>query len=568
MPITMTQAEYDAKYGKGTAEPVVMTQAEYDAKYTTPSPETTQLEQKGIFSTIAPHFMRGLERTAEDAPKVLRNIAGGMVSGLADIPKTIEAVPSPLDLIGVTEKLPPAKIFDRLTKLGEDIAVDPTSPEFLTGQFFSPIPPLGKGGKVIKTAYGKAISKLPFDARQKAVRALDKLDEIGMGKLNVKARGKLMDELNIPASQEAVEAISKQAHITLSSKSKAAYKTSQDAYTQADKIAKQTNVFDTKNTIDVLSSNIDGRGGVPSKAFKKKRKAYEEIKSILKQDSTATAKGIEDKLKVLKEDQRAAKSNVSYLYERAIGSLEQQQKTLLKKTGNESVYEEARGLWKDWKKNFKGEIEGFGQTGGKSIDSVMKSKDNFNVSEDLLGGRMDANLAEQVGKNFTQQEKKDMVFSVLAKGIDDVNGLNTPENVVKLINNFQAADPKGMRLMLGAKGYAESRKSVDALSFVEAAIRAADKESVDIGQDILEMGAALAASKISPYAAVHVSINKAKNIINKKAFGTMKNQLIARTKKIKDKKIRNQFLKAIRTMQPISVGTQGLMEDTVDTEEE
>ena len=533
-------------------------------------PAQAPVDEGLIPDYIEKPFVEGLERTIEGVPQVLSNIGGGMVAGLGDLGRAITSVPTPLDLLGVTEKPETPKIFDRVTSLGQNIAFDPTSPEFAVGQFIAPVPPVGRLGKVgkgVKTAYGKAVEKLPLDARRKATIALDKLDDIGAKNLSVDTRAKLLDEMALPAGQESIEDIGQNVHKVLIRESKKSYKLSDDAYDVADDIAKDTGTFDTRNTIDALSSNVDGRGGIPSKALKKKRKAYNEIRTMLKDDNIVTAKGIEDKLKVLKEDQRAAKPNISYLYGRAIEDLEEQQRNLLG-VKNQEVYTEARELYKTWRREFSGDIDGFGSTGGKSIESVMKAKDNFNVTESLLGGKLDANKAQQIGKNFTAQEKRDMAFSVLAKGIDDTDGLNTPENVYKLIDNFEAAKASGstnLRILLGDKGYVEAKKSIDTLSFVQAAIKAADSQTADIGQDIVELGAALAASKISPYAAVHVAINKSKNIINKKAFGTMKNQLIARTKEIKDSKAKRMLLKALNDMryaQPIGVATEQLGIDT------
>lgn len=512
--------------------------------------------------TIKPQggFMGGVERTIEGVPRVASNIAGGMISGLADLGRSIASVPSPLDLIGVTKQPKEPKIFGRIEEAGKSIAQEPESPEFKTARFFAPVPPVGKavkGGKKL-TAFGKAVKELPFDDRVKAERALDKLDELGAKSLDVEARAKVIDSLDLPTgSSEVGDMILSK----LSKKTQEAKTRSDLAYGVADEIASETRVIDTRNTIDVL-------GARPSKDLKKKRKAYDEIKAILTENPEVNAKTIEDKLKALKEDQRAAKAHLSPLYSKAIEDLTNKQNDLLKEIGQTGIYDEARDLWSTYKKEYRGELEGLGITGGKAIKSVLKSRDNFDTAKKILTAKIEPNRASQISKNFNPQERRDMVMSVLADGIDTGTGLNTPENVVKLVNNFEKMNKDGLISMIGRKGYDDTKKTIDALSFVESAVRVSDKKTMDIKDDILQLGAALAAAKISPYAAVHVSINKAKNIISKTALKNYKNQLIQRTKEVKDPKVRRVLFDTIKALQPVGVATQEAIRATLPKEEE
>ncbi len=519
-------------------------------------------QQQGIFNTIAPHFMEGVKRTIEGVPRVARNVAGGMVSGLADIGRTVASIPSPLELIGVVPSAPEPKIFNRVTALGEDIAFDKNSAEFGVGQFIAPTPPMGRAGKVVKTAYGKAIDSLPFDAKRRAESALNKLDSIGAKDLSVKTRGALMDELNLPTKEIDEVAINQKIQQSLDIAEQNLHKEVTDLYTEANKIGSQTKAVDIRNIINEVTKKSDG---TPDILLQRKlakgvdedaTKAKANIDALLDDATPNNASDIEDIIKSFKTDQRSAGGMGKELYGRAIRELEKTQQSLLAEAGHPELFKTARDRWQTYQKEFKGNLEGYGTTGGKSIESVNKARDNFDISEKLLGGTLDKNLAEQVGKNFTAQERRDMVFSMLAKGLDDVGGLNTDVNAIKFINNFEKMDKRGLKAMLGEDGYRKAKESVDALSFVESAIKVADKQSADISQDILEMGAALAAMKISPYAATHVAINKSKNILTKKGFLKMKTDLIARTKEIQDTRTKNVLLNAIGKLQPVSVGYQ------------
>lgn len=524
-------------------------------------PATPEVDEGWIPDYIEKPFMRGIGRTIEDAPKVARNVAGGSISGLADLGRTISSIPSPLDLIGVTQQAPEPEIFNRLTSLGEKVAVDITSPEYGVGSFITPVPPMGRAAKTVKTAYGKAIDAIvDVDEKRRATKALDKLDEMGYKDLSADTRGKLLDELNLKTTDDALVKSEENIKSKLDKVIKDSKTNYDELYSIANKEGSQTRAVDIAPIKDLITKTSDGVDDkILQRALNKGvdedvTKTYDKINAQLTDSKSNNAADIEDLIKWFKEEQRKSDGASKMMYGRAINGLENQQQILLKEKGVPNLYLEARDAWQTHQKEFKGKLEGYGTTGGKSVASVNKARDNYDVSEALLGGDFDANLAQQVGKNFKPQERRDMVFTVLSKGIDDIDGLNTDTNVYRFINNFEAADPRGLRKLLGEDGYREAKKTVDALAYVQAAIKVAGKESADISGEILELGAALAAMKISPYAATHVGINKGKSILQKKGFIKSKVDLIARTKEIKDATVRNNLLKALRQMQPLSTG--------------
>lgn len=475
-------------------------------------------------SAPAKGFMGGTEKIADKAIRTATTtpLAVGLTSGIDTAGRQAS-----------TSDMTPINIKD-VGNVATDIALGTGLAK--VADLISP-----QGERIIKTKFGKTIDELPKDEKLLMTTALNKIDEVGGTALDEATRSRLIMDLDIKSKKP----LSKQILSSLAKAEKEASDNVSEVYKQAHKLANTTDTINTKPLVKDLL--IDAEGAIepaPTKAIEDAFKAYREVRSILEISPVANAREIEKKLVRLKSLQRAKPSSVGIYYNRAIDSLTKQQDEILKANNQAGLYDNAREAWKTWQKNFKGEIAGEGVTGGKKIDSVLTAQNNNYVSKELLGGNVDANLAEQVGRNFTKAERKDMVMDVLSEGIDEM-ALDTPDGVAKLFTNYKKANPEGLRAMLGANEYKSLDASMKAIEAVQTAIMQANKQDMGIGKDIVEMGAAAAAFKISPYAAVHAAINKSKSILDKVLFNKNRHELIKRIQGVKDTTLRNKMLKAM-----------------------
>ena len=368
-----------------------------------------------------------------------------------------------------------------------------------------------------------------------------------MTKLNPEARERIISKIGIDVDDKTVnQKVIKSLGEELKRSKDEYTKAYEDAYV----IAKDAGTSDIGDVIKDIVTNKYGDRDAPLKGDKEAENAYKKIVSLIGKNKVVDANQMEKMLTVLKDQGRAAEGSTSLYYQRAVDAISKKQEELLKNAGIDGVYNGARELWTKHKLDFEGEVFGgqlpTGATAGKAIDTALKSQDNFGLTKKLLGTNIDPNVAEGLLTKISPLERRDMVFNYMIDGVNGTKDLGSPENVSKFVSNWRAArTDKGLEMMLGKEEFNRVNKLVNALDFTNQAIKGASKEDLSIAKDALEMTAAIAAAKISPYAAVHVSINKAKSILDKKLLKQEGGLIIERIKKIKDKQLQNKLMKTM-----------------------
>jgi len=414
--------------------------------------------------------------------------------------------------------------------------------------------------KLVKTKYGKQIDKLTPEHKLVATRALDEIDSVGGTRLDHETRGKLINKLNLNKDSENV---SEETITALEKAKKNKYNQQKELYDKANEVGKTTKKADTSDTMSAMKKDRDGRVDAPVDA--EQEEIVAKINNFIKQQGVspegkinsslqankagdANAADLEFLIRGLKEQQRADTGNSKW-YARAIDNLESKQQKLLGDIGQPDAYKDARKTWQEYHRDFSGKDYGIkdktGLTGGKAVSNQLSTGDKRNITKNLLGGNIDSNLAEQVGKHFIPTEKHNLIMDHLRDGIDvkDLENMNSTDTAIKLISNFNKANPQGMRLMLGDKGYESLKDTIGALTFTQEAISRLGKEKDGIGRHVLNLAGAAAAAKISPYAATHVAINESRNIVNKLLKD--KNELIKRVKNEATGENRAKLLRAL-----------------------
>lgn len=405
--------------------------------------------------------------------------------------------------------------------------------------------------KPTKTAFGKLVDSLPIDQKKSMDSIVETLENLGIKKMDEEARTKLIETIDLSKSTQEV---SEQVTERLMQMRGRAKNIKNAEYTKADELASGTRAVQSTDFISLARKQNDGSILDIQNMTKAEKKVFKDIKTRLERAGSLTAEGIEKRIQELsKEAYKKSNESEKYLYDRVIGSVDKpavgtlryEQNRLLSEKGIDGVYDTARAADQEYKRRYLGSIDGKGSTAGKKVKSVLKAQDNANVSESLLNRTFDINLASQVKREFSSQTRKDMAMDVLSRGIDK-DSLDSPDGVKVFISNYGKANPEGLKALLGKDTYVELKKNVDALALVQSTIETAGKFDDSIIKDVTSFTGAILASKISPYASMHVAINSAKAIADKKLIGKNKIDLIKRVNTIEDKKVRADLLKAIR----------------------
>lgn len=408
--------------------------------------------------------------------------------------------------------------------------------------------------KDVDTKFGKKVKELPEDERKSLEAALNKMDEFGIDRADEKARALVIDKLDLskPTTEVSKDVISE---LTTARGKARDFKNS--LYEQAKEVGKQT------QSVDIVSSmkraTLDDNG-VPIAAkdlTENQSKSMLDIGKIINRRTTGNATDMEVTLKELKKSRESA-GDASYMYDSVIKDIEDKQFTLLDSIGKPEAFKEARQADIDYKALFFGKgKEKEGLTSGKAIKSVLEAQDNYDVSAKVLSQGINPDIANKLVNHITPEVRKDMVMDILSKGINK-NALDTPEGVSALMSNYSKMDNNGLILMLGEVKAKELKDTMSALGVIQETIKTSGKFDKDISQDLLNLGAAAAAIKISPYASVHVAINSAKSIAHK---GLLKKQKLDLIKRVQTKYKGEEARTMLKALARIPISEDDMIEE-------
>lgn len=418
-----------------------------------------------------------------------------------------------------------------------------------------------------KTQTGKAVDNLATkDERNTVNKILDNLETKGSPYINEEARTVILNSITPSKSNKE---ISDQVLSTLVKMKSKARDVKNEIYNKAHIIADTTPPIDSRESIQKVLIDQNGQVLTPQQLNIDEEKAYQKISMELSRNSTVSAKGIEEKLQRLKKMEKADADDVSYLYTRAIEDLQAKQNLQLEQIGKPDLYKPAREADMAYKRDYIGNIDGYGSTGGKNINSVIKAKDNFDTSKALLNGDINPNLADQIGRSFDTETKREMLMDVLIDGID-TSSLDSREGVTALLANFGKMNPTGVKRLVGGKIYNNLKTDMETLGFIQGRLDDLSKQDQDIAKDVLNLIAGVGAFKVSPFASVHVAINSSKSIANKKILKSKAQQLTKRVKTMSDNGIKRRILNGINmSMSPYlgDIVTPFVLKEDINTKE-
>ena len=229
--------------------------------------------------------------------------------------------------------------------------------------------------------------------------------------------------------------------------------------------------------------------------------------------------------------------------------LESQVDSIMKKSNMSNPYVKPREEYVNHLNTFKKKgKESFGTT----IEKVMTDTPEYDAAKEILTSNIKPNLASKFIKNISNDMKirtsivTDSIMTNIPRDTKEI-GL---EEVSIMISNFDKIDKRGLNIMLGEQGAKQLKNQIEALAMIDQAIKVATEKDKSIIKDVLNLGAAAAAAKISPYASVHVSINSAKNIFDKTLSGKDQKKTVLKTimKKIygvKNAELKRRLSKAV-----------------------
>ena len=422
-----------------------------------------------------------------------------------------------------------------------DVAVS-ASAGIVAGKVFDWI--FSDGTKAVKTSFGKEIDKLPEADRIKLLNTIDTLKENGIDDLGEKGRRELVDTIDFSKSTEEVSSQIKYELTKLRGKSEQNVK---NTYESANKIANTTEAVETKGVKALASLDKNGDIKIPSKKGDKKAyRAYNDVMEILGGKTKLTAKGIEDKLKLLKEGQRSVKPNAKTYYGKAIDELQKIQDKLLKDKKIPDTYNNARDVWTSHQKDFTGRIKGKGS--GAKINKTLLDDNEFDVATKVLTKGLDANTAKNLSDiGLSKQARSDAVKDIMLDGID-IDDVGTSENISKIVNKWNSFDANGKKAMMG-KDYLPFKKKIEALEVINNRVKTLTKNGDEsIARDMENLATYTALSGASPFFAMKGMISSGKNIITKKVANKSKSNLMRRFEKIEDKQVRSKLLGALSSV--------------------
>lgn len=380
--------------------------------------------------------------------------------------------------------------------------------------------------KEIDTNLKKNISKLDADDQKRINGVLDVLDSKGIKNMDNTAREAILSDI-ITTNKTSAE-ISDTITRRLSAQAKVAKKKVANKYSEANEIASKIPV-DKK-----IEFTYKPKG-------KSEAKTYTEAKEYLKPKYNKTVEELESTISELGTKIRGSQGTDKYIYTQAKKSAQDMQDSL----GGKDIYKEARNLSKQYNTEYSGVIkEGQEATAGATTARAINKDFSEEIGTMLVGKDIDPNKIGVAVKGLKEKQKQMIVEDVLSKNLPDKFDY-TPENVNTLLSNYKSMNKKGISKLIGEQGRVALDKQMKALQDVELAIKSAKGSEIGIADDVLALAGAGATAKLSPYLALRSSMYASKNIIKKMISKKERNELIARTRKIENNKLRATLMRAI-----------------------
>jgi hypothetical protein len=389
------------------------------------------------------------------------------------------------------------------------------------------------GGGKVPTKFAKEIKKLGKDDEIALNNVLDNLDAKDIQRMDEPARNKVMDD--VMSGKMSEEEISESVLKSLDAQYDEATAVVKNAYEAAnDKV-------DKGNITPVKQAFID--------AFKKSDGTDDEVKALdfikrkLKPKKEAwkelNAEDIEPILKDLKKQQRKPDA-AKHVYGQAIETLQKMQDEI----GGVGLYKEARDLAKQKAIDFSGKIKGRGGKAGQAVGKVREERNLYNIGQQLLNKDIDKNQIGKAVKGLSENNKMQIVQDLLSK---DVGDITTPDGVLKVVDNYNKIG-EGLELLIGDKAAKKLRLNMDTIATIESSILSANKVDTGVAQEILDIATAASMVHLSPFLAAKSTVRGINKIIGKKMTAAERNALLARTKTIKDKPLRQKITRAIAVL--------------------
>lgn len=349
-------------------------------------------------------------------------------------------------------------------------------------------------------------------ARKTVEDAIKSLDNAGIDNLEYDARDRLLKQMlagKFKDDKQLGEAIRNELLAAKSSEKQIVQKLYDNANAEAKKTAPAslsellTNFsnFDAKTAFD----KIDTQAPIKTQFI-----------DYIKNKGSMNAYDLENAISTYKDYLRGAKDETKASYSAIVSFLQDEQDKILKASVLEGLYVPARDASKKYNVLFEGRAvknEEFIATGKKVAKTIYQPQD-FGVNKELFSGALNPNTA----KAYVTRIKGDAatreasVLNLMVQGIDDIS---SAEGIRTMMKNYSSMNKDGIQIMLGDARAKELATNMNAMGIIMQNIGELEKMDKQLGADVVNLVGAVAASKISPYASMHVAINSSKNILKK-----------------------------------------------------
>lgn len=384
-----------------------------------------------------------------------------------------------------------------------------------------------------KTTMDKMLEKMSPDQRRATNEVLDVLDKSNIKKMNEQARDTIIKKIDFTKPSDEIS-------IALKHEIDSAKRVSRLKYDTLYKKAVDTGSKSKPIFTGSIYKSIKKRD--KGKYTEDENKIMDAIAIKIKNANEKNASDVEITLKDIFSIKANPTPSEKRILEHYRDALKSKQEIALGEK-NKGVFEQARSAWTTHQKQFTGRIDGKEGIGAK-LGKIYTTEQKSDIATDILGLSINSKAVNGLeALNLSPKIKMDIVKNFISKGIEK-DRLNTPAGVKAIISNINKIDPETLGKFVGAPQAKRLFSEMRALATVQDIVSKSGNIHDNLMDDLSKFVVSAGLLKVSPVYGTKGMLESAKRIF-KDTNILPKDVLIARTKTIENKALKNRILSLI-----------------------